>query len=337
MFASSYLALLLLGSSMSPIIAQDSCSTTWKCQPTTSPPVLDGNHSEWMDVEAYTTSLTKTTGSNYDAGEATYKCLYDSDNIYFAMEIPGEFRFSADDDHLCAAIATMFKIGENASFVNMGGCPDAFLGCEDGVPETCDAYRVDIGAHWELSGTERGTFYGVKTVTPSGSDNATTTAPGSGNDLIANMDDEYAMSPFCRFDDDDSKAGNEWSGAWDHTNPVEGQFGNYHFEMSRKLTTDSTVTDAQLMAGETIQFGIAFWDPYEEAESGWTDIGHFVTGCGNKWIDLELALLTDETKEESITKTDNLGTNKSSGAEPFFGLVLPLEALALVSFLALFF
>jgi hypothetical protein len=294
-----------------------------------------------MDVAAYTTSLIKTTGENYD-GDVTYKCLYDSENIYFALEIPGEFRFSADDDHLCASIATMFKIGENATFLNMGGCPDATAGCEEGVPETCDAYRVDIGAHWELSGTERGTYYGVDSVAPIGSDNATTTVPGTGNDLIANKDDEYAVSPSCRFDDDDEMADNEWSGAWDHTNPVEGQFGTYRFELSRKLVTDSTVSDAQLRAGETIQFGVAFWDPYEIAESGWTDSGHFITGCGHKWIDLELATLADETTEESsegdaISKASNPET-KSSGAKLIFGLSFPLvEFAALLSFLAALF
>lgn len=224
----------------------------------------------------------------------------------------------------------------------MGGCPDAFAGCEEGVPETCDAYRVDIGAHWELSGTERGIFYGVNSVAPSGSDNATTTAPGTGNDLIATKNDEYAVSPFCRFDDDDEMADNEWSGAWDHTNPVEGQFGTYHFELSRKLVTDSTVSDAQLRAGETIQFGVAFWDPYEIEESGWTDSGHFVTGCGHKWIDLELSTLTTEESNEGdgpppISKESNPVT-KSSGAKLIVGLYLPLvEFAALISFLAALF
>ena len=88
-------------------------------------------------------------------------------------------------------------------------------------------------------------------------------------------------------DDNDADADNEWAGAWSHSNAVDGAFGSYHFEMSRKLKTASTLTDAQLTAGETIQFGVAFWDPYQ-TDDGWTDSGHYVTGCGTKWIDLEL-------------------------------------------------
>ena len=94
---------------------------------------------------------------------------------------------------------------------------------------------------------------------------------GSGNDLVANKDDEYSVGSFCRFDDDDADAGNEWAGAWMHTNPADatdiamtranedGEPGSYIFEMSRLLTTASTATDAQLEAGKAIDFGFAYW------------------------------------------------------------------------------
>ncbi|CAB9511775.1 Ethylbenzene dehydrogenase [Seminavis robusta] len=294
MLSRTSFALFLLGS-MSPALAQDDeqCAATFKCLPTTTPPILDADHGEWADVAAYETTLVKYTGGEYEGGKATYKCQYTADHIYFAMEIPGEYRFSTEDNHLCAAIGTMFKVGEKATFLNMGGCPDALNGCENGVPDTCDDYRVDIGAHWELKGTEQNTLYGVSDSSTSNNrqgDNSTSPPENPpGNDLIANNDDEYAVSPYCRFDDDDADAGNEWAGAWAHTNPVEGEFGTYHFELSRTLQTASAVSDAQLSAGDTIQFGIAFWDPYETAETGWTDAGHYLTGCGTKWIDLELA------------------------------------------------
>lgn len=272
------------GSSMSN--AQDECSTTWNCEMTSTPPVLDADFTEWENVEAYTTTMLQTTGPLYEAGDATYKCLYDADRIYLAMEIPGYYRFNSTDNHFCASIGTMMKIGAKATYVNMGGCPDAATGCDDGVPDTCDEYRVDIGAHWELSGTNQSTYYGPET--DAEVQEARQAGEPLGNDLIANNDDEYSVSPYCRFDDDDANAGNEWGGAWAHTNSVEGELGNYHFEMSRTLKTPSTLTDAQLSPGDTIQFGIAFWDPYEIEETGWTDAGHYVTGCAAHWIDLEL-------------------------------------------------
>ena len=320
-FPSTRLAAFLSLASVATVVAQE-CSTTWKCMPTSTPPVLDADHSEWADVEVYTSSLITTTGTEWDAGNAMLKCLYDEENIYFAFEIPGEYRFSTEDNHLCAAVATMMKVGAKATYLNMGGCPDAMGGCADGVPDTCSEYLVDIGGHWELSGTQPNTLY----------EGEGANATGSGNDLVANKDDEYAASSYCRFDDDDASAGNEWSGAWAHTNPVEGEFGNYHFEMSRKLNTASTVSDAQLAAGETVQFGVAFWDPYEVAETGWTDIGHYVTGCGMKWIDLELATSMDM---DTGSTADTPATEPSS-AVTLTSSLLAVPTMAILSFVGIF-
>mgnify|MGYP005841288447 CR=1 FL=1 len=70
--------------------------------------------------------------------------------------------------------------------------------------------KVDIGAHWELSGTQPNTLYDVSSTVAQGRQ----AEGGTGNDPIANKDDEYAFSPYCRFDDDDANADNEWAGAW---------------------------------------------------------------------------------------------------------------------------
>jgi len=256
------------------------CPETWKCISTTSPPTLDADVSDWASVEGITTSLVSITGETYPGGDASYKCMYDNDLIYFALEIPGDYRFDPNDNHLCASIATMTKIGASASFINMGGCPDALSGCDTGVPDTCADYVVDIGAHWELSTTEQNVAYPIN-VADSGQ-------AGTGDDGVANKDDEYGVSPECRFDDDDANAGNEWAGAWAHTNPTEGASGTYIFELSRSLKTPSSVTDAQLTPGESYSFGVAFWDPFEIQATGWNGAGHYVTGCGTNWIELEL-------------------------------------------------
>jgi hypothetical protein len=142
----------------------------------------------------------------------------------------------------------MFKMGEDATLINMGGCPLA--GDCEAAPEGCDPYKVDLGGHWELKGTEMGVAYG--------------TNEGTGDDAIANKDDEYAVGAFCRFDDDDDDAANEWEGAWLHTNPTQiereaAEEGFYVFEMARSLQTASDETDAQLEPGTVIDFGFAFW------------------------------------------------------------------------------
>jgi len=207
-----------------------------------------------------------------------------------------------------AGLTQIFLLFLSFVFDYRGGCPDALGGCPDGVPDSCDEYRVDLGAHWELKDTEQGTLYGVSDSVAANRQGAT----GTGDDPIANKDDEYAVSPYCRFDDDDADADNEWAGAWAHTNPVEGEFGSYHFEMSRRLKTASIKSDAQLAAGETIQFGVAFWDPYE-TDGGWTDIGHFVTGCATKWIDLEL-VAADAGGSDTSSSGSDTGTTAAEAS-----------------------
>ena len=108
------------------------------------------------------------------------KCTYDSTHIYMAFEVPGPYRFDPNDDHLCASISTMWKVGEDATYMNMGGCPHVSYGGSkcSGVPSDCHPFRVNLGGHWELKTTEMGVAYGEDLTT------------GSGNDLIANKDDE---------------------------------------------------------------------------------------------------------------------------------------------------
>lgn len=258
------------------VAAQSKCSVpgTMTCFPVTSTtgraivtPTLDADLSDWAEVQGgITTGIRSIFGKDYMDGDeqATYKCLYDEQKIYFALEIPGIYKFDELDNKKCAAIGTMMKIGSKAAYLNMGSCPDALQGCDAGPPlPECADYLVDLGAHWELRTTQQGVEYPL---------NATT---GSGNDLIANNDDEYGVSAFCRPDDDGLNAANDWTGAWAHSNPIEDEMGVYTFEIARTLTTASNVTDKQLAAGETYDFGIAYWDP-TETEFGWTVAGHFL-------------------------------------------------------------
>ncbi len=220
-------------------------------------PILDGNIEDWSNVEVVKAPLTHALApsDSYPQGDGNVKvrCVHDADRVYFLFEVPGVYRFSKEDNHLCASISTMFRIGEEATLYNMGDCPLAEgTGCEVS-PEGCDPYKVDLGGHWELKTTEMTELYGVN--------------GGSGNDLEANKDDEYSVSPYCRFDDDDDKAANEWEGAWLHSSPIEIERaaggttndGSYIFEMARTLKTASTETDAQLEKGKAIDFGFAFW------------------------------------------------------------------------------
>jgi len=224
------------------------------CPKVPTAPSLNGNPEAWPDFEVVDAPLTGSHSFQpYPQGNGNVKiqCVHDDNRIYFRFEVPGRFRFSKEHDKQCAAVSTMFKMGELATLVDMGGCPTA--GDCTTAPEGCDPYKVDLGGHWELKTTEMGVTYGGN--------------EGHGNDAVANKDDEYAVGALCRFDDDDDKASNEWEGLWLHTSSTKVERavagaddpGSYIFEMSRSLQTPSAETDAQLESGKAIDFGFAFW------------------------------------------------------------------------------
>ena len=168
------------------------------CVPAQSTPTLDGNTDEWSSVEVTEAPLTAALTSvpySHGNGNVKIQCAYDQDKVYFVFQIPGPYSFDTVDNHLCASVSTMFKMGEDATLYNMGGCPLAAADCP-ADSSACIDYLVDIGGHWELKTNEQGVYYGTNTDT--------------GDDLIANKDDEYAVSPFCRMDDDDGMASFPW-------------------------------------------------------------------------------------------------------------------------------
>lgn len=115
-------ASLAFASSIAVVNAEASCTSpkTFICHPTTTPPTLDGDLSDWSDHAdaAVTSSLTAAMGAMpYGAGDLTMRCVYDDTRIYFAFEVPGAYRFDPDDDHKCASISTMMQVGPDATFL----------------------------------------------------------------------------------------------------------------------------------------------------------------------------------------------------------------------------
>jgi hypothetical protein len=138
---------------------------------------LDGDLSEWSDITEYKLHLSSANrGLTYASGDVSIKYMYDDTHIYMPFEVPGPYRFDTSNNHLCASMSTMWWVGQDATFMNMGGCYSE--SCNGVVPELCSPFRVDLGGHWELKTTEMGVEY------------RTDLTSGSGNDPIANKDDE---------------------------------------------------------------------------------------------------------------------------------------------------
>lgn len=147
---------LFAGLGLVETVISHSCFTNWKCLPTKTAPTIDADFRDWDGMEFISTKLIQAlTGKEYDAGHGIYMCMYDTDNIYIALQIPGEFRYNATDNHLSPAVGLMFKMGSKATYVNMGGCPETMGGNNcSAIPDSCADYMVDLGESYVI-------FFGI--------------------------------------------------------------------------------------------------------------------------------------------------------------------------------
>jgi hypothetical protein len=107
----SFAALLALGTATAAATDCISAGSVSRRR-TDTPPTL-GDLSDWADVIlGITTALMMSeTMVMYGPGNLDIKCLYDDTRIYFALMVPGAFRFSTEDNKLCAAVGkSLLKI-----------------------------------------------------------------------------------------------------------------------------------------------------------------------------------------------------------------------------------
>ena len=240
---------------------------------------VDGDDSDWADVEGVTVNLkqidldeldpAQVADLEIDFGElppvdATLKVATDDENIYVLLEVPDTYDFNPDDPHLSGSVAVMFRIDDAAT---------AHMGVEEEDLETSLGV-VDIW-HWELD-------CGPGEMSGGGAD--------GGDDPECNFDDEFAPNPADREDDGggdapNATAENSLSGVWTHTASAAGGDGVWIFEMSRPLDTGDT-QDAQFASGGNAYVALAYFDPSESAE-GWTDAGH-LQSADDGWIEIAL-------------------------------------------------
>lgn len=78
-------------------------------------PNLDGDLVDWAGIAEHKLHLTSAMRAMpYASGDLSLRCSYDDTRIYMVFEVPGRFRFNTTDDHLCASMSTMWRVGEDA-------------------------------------------------------------------------------------------------------------------------------------------------------------------------------------------------------------------------------
>lgn len=257
---------------------------------------VDGHVDDWKDVDGsqfpLLPALDPDADKAYNGGKMTIKTLHDGKDIFYMLQVDGNYAYSDGDNKKCPSVALMFAVGENATYHRMGGCEQEPDSCNS---KTCHGHEVDI-MHFSIGNAIPGRLYGGNPV-----DNG----EGNGGDRFGHLVDLYAWNPHCRYLDgvgptaNDSSAQNDWKGAWWHSSLTSHsgfvkedspyasntQPGTYYFEFSRPLSTmDRLQQDVQFTIGKASKISAALWYPVDGKP--WHGSAHYSTSCD--WIPMDI-------------------------------------------------
>ncbi|XVF80690.1 hypothetical protein PTKIN_Ptkin15bG0095100 [Pterospermum kingtungense] len=295
---------------------------------------LDGQADDWEDIDGFEFSLLPALDPDddheYKYGKMTVQALHDGNDVFFLLQVEGDYAFSKGDSTKCPSVALMFQIGDDATYHNMGGCKEKKGSC---TRQTCKGHEVDI-MQFSIGNAIPGRLYGGNPI-----DNR----DGTGYDRYGHLVDVYAWNPHCRYLDgmgpsgNDSSAQNNWKGAWWHSSftfysgfveedspySTGGQKGIYYFEFSRPLRTmDRLQQDVQFRIGGSSKMSVALWYPVDG--NPWVGSGHYTINCN--WVSLDIgsggSMLTESAP------------SSSGDASTTFALLFSIAALCMALFVA---
>ncbi|XAR52706.1 hypothetical protein NMG60_11020909 [Bertholletia excelsa] len=302
------LGVLILGSTLVRPTSSHEESGEWSCDSDSESRIsagfrpgvvtLDGRADDWKEVDGHEfplrPALDPDEDHEYKGGKMIVKALHDGKDVYFMLQVDGEYMYSKGNNKQCPSVALMFQVGEKATYHNMGGCKESSDKC---TSKSCRGYEVDI-MHFSIGNAVPGRLYGGNVI-----DNG----EGNGGDRFGHLFDTYAWNPHCRNLDglgpsgNDSSAQNDWKGAWWHSSftthagyveedspySSSGKKGTFYFEFSRPLRTmDRLQQDVQFSIGQSSKFSVAFWYPVDGKP--WHGSGHYSVSCD--WVPLDVSL-----------------------------------------------
>ncbi|GAY44859.1 hypothetical protein CUMW_085130 [Citrus unshiu] len=151
---------------------------------------LDGHADDWEDINGSEFSLLPALDPHveheYKSEKMNVKALHDGHDVYFLLQVDGEYAYSKGENTRCPSIALMFQIGEDATYHNMGGCKKGTGSC---TSKTCKGHEVDI-MYFSIESAIPGRLYDGNPV-----DNS----EGNGGDRFGHLVDVYAWTPHCRY------------------------------------------------------------------------------------------------------------------------------------------
>ncbi|KAL2323725.1 hypothetical protein Fmac_028104 [Flemingia macrophylla] len=167
---------------------------------------LDGHADDWKDIDGsyfpLLPALDPDAENEFKGGKMTVKSLHDGRDIFFLLQVDGDYAYTKGESEKCPSVALMFQIGDGASYHNMGGCEEHSTSCTN---KTCKGHEVDI-MHFSIGSAIPGRLYGG---------NPLDNRDGNGGDRFGHLVDLYAWNPHCRYLD-----GTGPSGSVSQANPV---------------------------------------------------------------------------------------------------------------------
>ncbi|MBA0704298.1 hypothetical protein Golax_016566 [Gossypium laxum] len=337
--------LVLLGSGLTRRVTSHEESGEWSCESNSEIQVLadfapgvitlDGHADDWKDIDGFDFSLLPALDPHedheYKDGKMTVKAVHDGNDVFFLLQVDGDYAYTKGDNAKCPSVALMFQIGDDATYHDMGGCKEPRDSCTN---KTCKGHEVDI-MHFSIGNAIPGRLYGGNPI-----DNR----DGNGGDRFGHLVDVYAWNPHCRHLDgmgpsgNDSSAQNDWKGAWWHSSftvhsgfveddspfSTGGLKGTYYFEFSRPLRTmDRLQQDVQFTIGGSSKMSVALWYPVDG--NPWSGSGHYTINCD--WVSFDIA-----SGGSKLTKS--VKSSSSWDAASAFSLLFSVAALCVAVFVA---
>ncbi|TKY52445.1 hypothetical protein E2542_SST23967 [Spatholobus suberectus] len=300
---------------------------------------LDGHAEDWKDIDGshfpLLPALDPDAENEFTGGKMRVKSVHDGRDIFFLLQVDGDYAYSKGESNKCPSVALMFQIGGGASYHNMGGCEEHSTSCTN---KTCKGHEVDI-MHFSIGSAIPGRLYGG---------NPLDNRDGNGGDRFGHLVDLYAWNPHCRYLDgtgpsgsaNDSSAQNDWKGAWWHSSftvhsgfvedespyAENGKKGTYFFEFSRPLRTmDHLQQDVQFTIGGSSKMSVAFWYPVDGQP--WHGSGHYSVNCD--WVPIDISVLNSLS-----AKSADAASSSSWNVASAFSVVLSVAALCVSLFVS---
>ncbi|CAK7348448.1 unnamed protein product [Dovyalis caffra] len=244
---------------------------------------LDGHADDWKDIDAFEFSLLPATDPDadkeYTGGKMAVKALHDGNNVFFLLQVDGNYAYTKGDNHKCPSVALMFPIGDEATYHSMGGCKEGTNTCNR---KNCKGHEVDI-MHFSIGNAIPGRLYGG---------NPLDNADGNGGDRFGHLVDLYAWNPHCRYLDGLGPSGKK--GKWEEAlNKVIRRCTIKGMILAPRITgkghggtvASMFTQDAQFTIGGSSKMSVAFWYPVDG--NSWHGSGHYSVNCD--WIPLDIS------------------------------------------------